>query len=253
MIRLAEAPDKPDLEEYCRKESPYACRIWATARAYGFHLPFARFWMQVQEGAVTAAVCKLDGAAVLEAGHTADFEELKGFLRAADISFLLCSAEACAGLKIPAVRQGRVMVSWENLGRGLGQNIEWNPGIREIYALLRDCRSDLFPVPDFEPFYLDLSHRIRHGTACSAGIRKDGELAACAVASHLTDNAAVVSAVAVRPLFRRQGLGTDVVRALLSGADRESGFVFRAEGENEAFYGALGFSDCGGWAELMLT
>lgn len=253
MIRLVEAPDKPVLEAFCQKESPFACRIWSTAQAYGLHLPFARFWIQEQGRAVTAAVCKLDGAAVLEAGTGANFEELRGFLRAADTGSLLCSEEACACLKIPAARQGRMMACRENSGREPGQNVEWNPGVREVYALLQDCRTDLFPVPDFEPFYLDLSHRIRHGTACSAGIRKGGNLAACAVASHLTEKAAVISAVAVRPLFRRQGLGSVAVRALLSGADRELGFVFRAEGENQAFYEALGFSDCGGWAELTVT
>ena len=57
----------------------FACRIRATAAAYGFAHPFARFWVQGRG----AALCLLDDVMILDARAGADFDELAAFLPAA--------------------------------------------------------------------------------------------------------------------------------------------------------------------------
>lgn len=122
------------------------------------------------------------------------------------------------------------------------------PSPRVIYPILEACRGPYFPVPSFEPFYLDLSHRFRHGAAAGVVLEEAGVAAACAVAAAVTEEAALFTAVAVRPEFRRKGLGRKAVEQLGSHLPGREMYLFRAKEENQAFYAGLGFVPRGGWA-----
>ena len=243
MIQLAENFDT--LGGFCG--NAFSCRIRATADAYGFGHPFARFWTQGHH----AAICMLDDAMVLDARPDADFGELAAFLSATGARTLLCATEAAEKLPFCASDMGEIMALHAPFPPA-DNVIEWDPSPRELHALLCACETAHFIPPPFEPFYLDLSHRTRHGTACSAAVRLGDALAACAVCSARADGAAVLSAVAVHPSFRRRGLGARVVRALAAHLAVDIIYIFRAENENEAFYRSLGFAGCGGFAELSI-
>lgn len=241
MITLIESKNDLTVSE----DNPFGCKIRCIAEAYGIGEPFSQFWMQ--DGGSTLA--KLDDAVVLE-DRGADWEELSHFLRMLDVKSISCSEQAAALLGLPVFLRGEIMLLRGATGYLNPADAEENPGLREVYALLCAARSETFRPPEFEPFYLDLSYRTRHGAAMSVGIRAEKELAACAVCSSLTETAAVVSAVAVLPRFRRKGLGRSAVAALLSRLGREKVYLFRADGENEAFYRSLGFVPDGRWAEI---
>lgn len=228
--------------------SVFGSRILATAESYGLTEPFAQFWTQGND----AAVCKLDDAAILDAGKSADLEELVHFIRMAGASRLLCSGETAGQIGLPVARRGEIMTLSNIKKYMLPGGAQRNPGVREIYSLLCRCETPSFHVPEFEPFYLDLSHRIRHGTALAEGLRSGEALAACAVCTAQTETQAVISAVAVAPEHRRKGMGRAVVEALLSQLPQKRVSVFRAEGENEAFYRSLGFLPAGTFAEINL-
>ncbi|WP_050697119.1 GNAT family N-acetyltransferase [Anaeromassilibacillus senegalensis] len=232
-----------ELEPFRR--SAFACRIRATAEAYGLDYPFARFWVQGEH----AALCLLDDVLVLDARPGADWEELASFVRMAGARTVLCAEEAAQKMLLPAFLAGEIMVL--DTTDAPEPACEWNPSLRDVHALLCDCESASFVPPEFEPFYLDLSHRIRHGTARTVGFHQNGQLAACAICSACTEEAAVLSAVAVHPEFRRQGLGARAVRSLAASLHKQKTYIFRADGENEAFYRALGFAGCGRFAELQ--
>ena len=250
MIRLVTDEALPLLGEFCRR-TPFGCKIAGAADAYGTRLPFARFWLQYAGERPVAAVSALDGAAVLDAGETADFPELADFLRAAGCKSLLCDEAAARLLGFAPDRTGIVLRYAPCAHAPVPRDgVEENPGIREVHALL--CACDMCP-PDFEPFYLDLSHRIRHGAALCVGVRREGRLAACAVAQAKTERMAVLSAVATDPAFRRRGLGTLAVRALLDRLPQPEIFLLRGQRENEAFYRSLRFLSCGAWAEIDWT
>lgn len=124
--------------------------------------------------------------------------------------------------------------------------------MREIHALLCECETETFIPPEFEPFYMDLSHRIRHNTALAAGIRQAGTLVSCAICIAHTADRAIISAVAVKPEQRRQGLGHAVLLSLLSQLEQEKIYIFRAHNENENFYRSYGFTSIGQFAELTV-
>ncbi len=81
------------------------------------------------------------------------------------------------------------MLHPEHVARGTYADVKMNPGPREIYALLEQAESETFPVPEFEPFYMDLSFRTRHGAALSVGVYQGERLAACAVCTAMTEHA----------------------------------------------------------------
>lgn len=226
----------------------FGCRILAAASAYGLAEPFAQFWAQGS----SAAICKLDDTVILAADEAADFGELAEFIRMTGAARLLCSGEAADHLDFPVSVRGEIM-AFQNVNQHpLPPGAEVNPGVREIHALLCACETPHFQAPEFEPFYLDLSHRVRHGAALAVGIRRNGEMAACAVCTAKTEGLAVVSAVAVKPELRHKGLGHAVLGALLSQLPQKSVFIFRAQGENEAFYRSFGFLPAGTFAECNL-
>ena len=140
----------------------FACRIRATAAAYGFAHPFARFWVQGRG----AALCLLDDVMILDARAGADFDELAAFLPAAGARTVLCSAEAARALPFPRRATGEILALRERAAPVEEAEILWDPSPRLLYPLLCASQTASFLPPPFEPFYLDLSHRPRHA-ACS--------------------------------------------------------------------------------------
>lgn len=241
MLKLLTS-DLPKVPE----DSPFGCKILSAAAAYGLTEPFEQFW--AQDGGTVLA--KIDSEAILVEGEQTDMEELLAFLRTLDIKKLSCTEETAKHLGLPISSRGEIMVLHpQNIDQRALADVVTNPGPREIYSLLEQAQSDTFKVPEFEPFYMDLSFRTRHGAALTAGVRQGGRLAACALCTAMTEHAAVISAVACVPGLRLRGYGRTAVSALVSKLQRDNMYIFRAEGENEAFYRKLGFSSCGAWAE----
>ncbi len=230
-------------------DSVFGCRILAAAHAYGFHEPFAQIWTQDDK----AALCKLDDSMVLAAREDADFQELHEFILMSGAQKLLCSAEAAEKISFSAAVSGEVMVYRQTRQTEPPAGLELNPSLREIHALLCKCKTETFIPPEFEGFYLDLSHRIRHEAALSVGIRRDGELLACAVCAAKEAGKAIISAVACTPEHRGEGLGKAAVSAVISQLEQPEIYVFHAQGENEAFYRACGFVPCGGFTEQIVS
>lgn len=251
MIRLVTEEEIPSLERFC-EGSPFGCKIAGLQRAYGLSLPFARFWVQTHEqGEITAAVSSLDGAAVLHLKSTADRDELKEFLSAAGCRTLLCEESAAHALYGASNRAGEMFVCSPAIEQSMTENgvklLDEVP-VRELFSLLCECGEQ--KAGQFEPFYLDVSHRVRHGACLTQGVIFSDRLAACAMAGSITKTDAVLSAVAAHPDFRRRGLGGAVVRALLLRLLPRAVYVLCENEQAGLFYRSLAFSSAGRWAEL---
>ena len=147
MIRLAETIDA--LRPLCG--SAFGCQILSSALAYGLSRPFAQFWT---DGA--AAYGMLDGVMRI-AGAVEDPEEARSFLGAVGAAQVVCSAENGARLGLRAAARGAVL---EKDLAGAPAPAEPAP-VRAVYEGLAANGM----AGDFEPFYLDISHRLRHGAA----------------------------------------------------------------------------------------
>lgn len=243
MIKKAEYKD--DLASF--DKTVFGCRIQSTAVAYGMNEPFSQFWTQGEK----AALCKLDDTMILDADG-ADFDELREFIGMTGASQLLCDLRFARELGLPVVGRGEVMVYHNRVPLEPPVTFELNPSLREIQALLTACATDTFIPPEFESFYMDMSHRIRHDTAVTIGVRQGETLISCAICSAQTADKAVISAVAVDPDHRRKGFGHAAISALLSKLPQEDIYIFRAQNENAEFYRGFGFTPCGEFAELMI-
>ena len=195
MISLAtHAADLP------RVRGPFSLRIAAAAKAYGLEAPFLDVWQgngcwfSRMDGVLTlAGVPEPEGR-----------EETRLFLAACGGETVLCSRETAACFPEFSIQtEGPVLVR-QQPGETAPLPGEF-PSPRMLYQVLSACQSPSFPVPEFEPFYLDTSHRLRHGTAAAVVLEEAGKPAACALALAVTDTAALLTAVAVVPAFRKIG------------------------------------------------
>ena len=246
MIRYVTGETLPALLKFCRGD-PFGCKIASLARAYGLETPFAGFWLQTEENTITAALSRLEDAAVLFAPGQADWEEWESFLSTLGVSAVQCRAE------LP------LFADWER-GQGIIMKLcaplraerEEEPALADVYHLLASCDGPGFHPPPFDQFYVDMSHRVRHKTARVRGVWEGETLVACAMTVAETEADALLGAVAAHPAKRRSGYGGRAVRALCAELLQENKeiFLFRSETENQAFYERLGFSFCGRWSEL---
>lgn len=218
--------------------SPFGCQIRSKAQAYGFHQLFAQFWTDGE-----AAYGKTDGSVCI-AGEITDADEARAFLSAVGTNEVVCSAENAEKLGLNITESGAIL---QKALRNETVHPAEEISPREIYAVLKANGM----VGEFEPFYLDLSHRMRHGTVRCAGVSADGKTVAVAAAV-LGESASLISAVAVLPKFHRRGLGTAVVRKMERMLPSGTVYILREESKNEAFYDALGYKPCGAWAQGKL-
>lgn len=252
MIRLLSETEIPLLEQFC-EGSPFGCKIAGLQKAYGLSLPFARFWIQTNESEqVTAAVSSLDGAAVLHWVDTADADELKEFLLACGCRTLLCEERAALALYGGCEQSGEILLlrpsrmSEEEHQLALLDEVP----VRDVFSLLCDCGEQ--KPEQFEPFYLDVSHRFRHEALLTQGVISQERLIACALAGSITETDAVLTAVAVHPEKRRMGVGSSMVKRLLYRLSPKSVYVLCENERAIRFYQSLSFVPAGRWAELSL-
>lgn len=245
MLKLAESA----VELTVSGDTPFGCKLLSAAAAYGVQNRNAQFWSQ--EG--DSALGLLDEAAFLEAGAHPAWEEITAFVRALGPRVFSCEESAARELGFEASARGEIMVLHPRSLPPIPAEVEWDPGPREIYGLLERSRTPTFRPPEFEPFYMDLSYRTRHGAAVTACVRRNTLPAACAVCMSLTPDAAVISGVACAPEFRGRGLAGAAVLALAGKLGRKNIYIFRAENENGGFYRSLGFEPYGRWAECIFT
>ncbi len=233
MIRLAESMEV--LRPRCG--SAFGCQILSTAAAYGFALPFAQFWTDN-----TAAYGKLDGVLRI-AGTVANVDETRAFLGAVGAERVFCSLGNAEKLDLRILSRG-VVLQKQLAGHKTERTA---PSVRDLYTVFAANGM----VGDFEPFYLDLSHRLRHDAACAAEIREQNTAVAAAAAVY-ADSSALITAVGVLPSRHRRGYGRAVLRAVESQLGERRAYVLRAERENERFYALCGYAPCGAWCEGVL-
>ena len=222
-------------------------RMYGTYAAYGNETPGVGFWLapglclgQTDE---TLTICGLPGEE--------QAEELTGFLQMLGVRTVVCAPAAANMLQLHVYARGETMV---RPGEGPVQPCGGYARaealqLRRLCGFLQRCETETFRAPEADGFYLDFSHRVRHLAADGELVLRSGEMAACALAGAVTETDALISAVAVLPEFRRQGLGREAVLALCARLGGRRCHVLRAENENEAFYRALGFVPHGEWVE----
>lgn len=202
-----------------------AQKIRALFLAYGGNYDFCRFFVQDNGAAFLAA---LDGSFVVCAGDGADLTEIGEFIAVHGFTDIFCSVESGTAFseQLPGSCSEVSLMEYRGEQNGTVPP-EAQPS--EVWSII----GSRFEI-DFEPWYLDMSHRFRHGvTRCYS----DGK--AALVVQHSINGEVLISQVSVLREFEGRGYAGGLLRNVCSGL---SGVVqVVCEGSLTAFYEKNGF------------
>lgn len=243
MISLVErAEDQWRLLKICEKTA-FGCKIASVVSAYGFNKGFACFWLDTK---ADIAFCQSDGVMVIS-GTVTEPAETRAFLHTVGPQSVICAVRNAEAMALPVSDSGDVLKKQLPLGDAKPADPR-EVNIREIYTLLQEAGM----IEEFEPFYLDLSHKLRHGAAMALTEERAGRLAGCAVISSISKTAAILSALAVRKELQSQGIGSGLVRRVETCFPGKTLYVFRDREKNREFYKRLGYSKADTWVLSQL-
>ena len=212
-----------------------AQKIRALLCAYGTGYDFCRFFLQ-GEGCFIA----LFGGSAVICGASEDRGELAEFLHFSGAADILCSEECgrelCGLLPLKAERVNLLRFC----GAPSGVEVNDAPALSEVYGII----SKAFEI-EFEPWYLDMSHRVRHGVARCFTLES---YAAC-VLQHDINGEALISQVATLPERRGEGLAKRLIHEVCRRCSGSEVYVI-CEDRLLGFYEKLGFERVGGCAAL---
>ncbi len=238
MILLVQQEEEQNrLLRLCEKTA-FGCKIASVVAAYGFEKSFACFWLDSKSDVI---FCQADDVMIIS-GTVLNAAETREFLRAVGTRTVMCAVKNAEALDLPISDSGDVLKKKLASGKARGTD-PYAINIRELYGLLEETGM----VSEFEPFYLDISHKLRHNAALAFTEYRNGELAGCAVVSSISREAALLSALAVRPEFRRQGIGTSLVQRTEECFPDKTLYVFREKDKNCQFYKELKYTKTDTW------
>ena len=124
------------------------------------------------------------------------------------------------------------------------------PSPHQIYPLIEEVFEG--EVPPFEGWYVDVSHRIRHGLCQTAGVVRDEKLVSTAMTVATSETAVIIGAVATKSTYRGQGLAGQCLRKLATQNVDKVVMIAPKNHRAEALYASMGFSVCGEIGQILL-
>lgn len=233
MIRRASSED-----ELFRlpKRGVEAQKIRALLRAYGTKYDFCRFFVSD-----FFTLCEMNGSFVVcGLGESDSVDELADFFAFGGFSEIFCAE------KLGELLQKRLSCTAKtvNLMRFHGTGIECAevekfPPLDDVYKILKTA----FDI-DYESWYADMSHRIRHNVAAA---RRLGDSAL--IIQHNLNGEALLSQIATAPDSRNRGNASRLISAVCAELFPSEVFVI-CEDCLAGFYRKIGFELCGNKAIL---
>lgn len=233
-------------------EDPFACRIISLCNSYNPGLVFVDYWLlQNENGESNGAIARNGSNFILLLTEKSDIEEISSFMRVAGASAVICDGKFKLDLFGSKTKEGSVLLRNTSFEKEETSYSFVEPDIKSAYELILKSADDNFTPPEFDDFYVDVNHKLRHKTLRLSGIVEDGELIAVAMTVAESNFAAVLGAVATNPDRRNQGLGSSLIKFLTNELveENKSVYLHRAQNANIDFYKNLGFTEYGIWRE----
>lgn len=236
---MIELLDETFCPEVYGKKDIFSVKIFSLFRAYGTKYPFIRFYAQKNNIEVTAVICILDNdITVSYIQNKADIEELTEFVNVMGFSTLLCdddfvlAREYDSGIVMSSERKTEIACDYTD--------VDEYPYLFDLFNFVD------YGNVDFESWYVDISHRIRHGCAKAVTLNVDSEIISSAIFSSIYENDAILTAVQTKPEFRKSGYASALVSAMCCDVTGTV-FLMREKDKNESFYKKLLFDNIGKW------
>lgn len=207
-----------------------AQKILALWRAYSAKYDFCRFFVSEN-----AFICVQDGEAVLcvPDEESCDFNEPAEFFAFCAVRKIFCSERT--GVSISKLIDCKAQ--FVNLMRfradAVPAEVEKNPPLQESFEVIRQA----FDLSDrlFEPWYLDMSHRIRHQVS---EIYRLGS--SVLVVQYHQNNEVLISQVATLPSCQGKGSASKLIKAVCA-EYADSVVKIICDDELVPFYSKIGF------------
>ncbi len=217
----------------------FSIRILSLAKAYGFKYPFAMFFRQIDDdGNTLAIISALDWDLTLSYCERADYDELGDFLSFFGFSSLLCpddfkfEREYSSGVIMKTSKKIEIPCDY--------RVIDEYPHLFDLFNFID------YSGIDFDAWYVDISHRIRHNAAKAYAFSIDDEIISSAIFSSIYNDDAIITAVQTKPEYRNKGYASALVSAMCCDV-RGKVYLMRENNKNESYYKKLGFENCGKW------
>ncbi len=222
---------------------PHRCieagKIRALFNAYGTEYDFCRFYRQDN-----TFISALDGSFVVCASEDVDISELAQFFRMNGFAEIFCTAEIGAALsEMLSASCSEVDLMHFEGSTAQQVNIDTTPSLSDVYSII----SEGFDIP-FEPWYLDMSHRVRHGISVCCTLENKAAL----VIQHNINGEALISQVACRKAHRGQGIAAWLVMSAAAALAPSDVFVL-CEAALIPFYEKCGFLSAGKRTVITIT
>ncbi len=213
-----------------------AQKIRALYNAYDTSYDFCRFYRQG-----SSFISALDSSFVLCSSVDVDIDEISDFFRMSGFSDIFCTELVGTALaKELGASLGIINLLRYSNAEEISENINLSPTLQDVYSIIKDG----FDI-EFEPWYLDMSHRTRHGvTRCCTLDNK-----AALVIQHDINSEALISQVACRTSNRGGGAASRLVKATAAMLAPSEVFVL-CEDRLLPFYTKCGFLPVGKYAIL---
>lgn len=223
MIKLITDPSELILDK-----SYYSGRIEAACKAYGTGYDFCRLY-SFDKGSALIYNC----SAVIS-GECEDTAELQSFIMLNSPETVECPPKTAEKLTLRGYeKKHRTLFEKRDIPQA--ENFPETATLMKMYEIVKAS----FGETEFDIWYADMSHRIRHGVS-KAYMYKN---AACACVDFIYEGAAYISQVAVMPEQRGNGYGREMLETI-SGELYKTGTVPRLWAYDDVigFYSRTGFA-----------
>ena len=219
MIRLISTADTPNFS------GPLYIRVMSYLNSYGADFNFARFYLQYNEDNVTALISVVDDNATVVTGERADKDEISEFLSAIGAKSVLSDVALALdnGTELSAFCKHFEKADCVYSGFNF----------KKAYLLLLCLDESL----NFDSWYVDLSHRLRHNGAVAVST-EDGCICAAKNGAQL-----LITGIAVSPDRRRIGIGKSLVESVVSIGEADCVWALTDEEDAKRFYLGSGFDE----------
>ena len=216
----------------------YSIRILSLLEAYGTSYDFASFYKQINDnGNITAILSKLDNDLTISYIN-ANHDELIEFIEIIGYTSCLCNGldgyrrKYDEGIIMKTVKKSEISMPYVE--------IDEYPKLMDLFNF------ENYDSTQFESWYVDVSHRIRHNCAKAYALKVNDEIVSSAIFSSIYNDDAILTSVQTQPEFRRIGYGSKLVSEMI-GDIKGSVYLMRETDKNEEFYKKLGFENKGSW------
>ncbi len=236
MIKLI---DNPDEFNAFNKDDIFYVRIMSLLKAYSTEYNFALFYKQVDENEnITAIISRLDNDYTVCHNENFDITELDDFFKTLGFNSILCGDD----LKLSFTYDyGIIMATNKKYEKTINYaQIDEYPKLMDLFNL------EDYSSADFESWYVDVSHRIRHGAAKAVTLSVNDEIVSSGIFSSIYNDNAILTSVSTRPEFRRMGYASALVSAMVCDI-KGNVYLMRDKDKNEELYKKLGFENIGYW------